>query len=118
MEFSSTIWIDLSPTPSFLSKIKSYAWLAVAGLGIVGAAHQLANMVMLIDFPGGVWCTGLAAVAVFVAMATIGVLKTRHSLGWFVWVYVPSLAVIGVFLTGGQWYFVGPICFGGSGLLP
>ena len=101
--------------PPFLSKIKLYLWLAISGLGIIGAAHQLANMVMAFDFLGTVWCTGLAAVAVFVVMATIGVLKTRHTLGRFVWVYVPSLAAVGVFLTGGQWNFVGPVCFGGFG---
>ena len=102
----------MSPTPSFSSKIKLYSWLAISGLGIIGAAHQLANMVMVFDFLGAVWCTGLAAVAIFVVMATIGVLKTRHTLGWFVWVYVPYLAAVGVFLTGGQWSFIGPVCFG------
>ena len=98
-----------------MCKIKFYLWLAVAGLGIIGAAHQLANMVMLFDFLDTVWCTGLAAIAIFVAMATIGVFKTRHILGWFVWVYVPCLAAVGVFLTGGQWGFIGPVCFGGFG---
>ena len=105
----------MPPIPSFLFKIKSYTWFAISGFGIIGAAHQLANMVMLFDFLGTVWCIGLAAVAVFVVMATIGALKIRHTLGWFMWVYVPSLTAVGAFLTGWQWSFIGPVCFGGFG---
>ena len=104
------------PTLPFFSTIKSCVWLAMVGLGTIGAAHQLANMAMLANFLGAVWCVGLAASAAFVAMATIGMLKARH-LGWFVWACVPVFAVVGVILTGGQWFSIGPICFGGSEVL-
>ena len=101
----------MSPTP-FLSKIKLYSWLAISGLGIIGAAHQLAAIVDLFNFFDSVWCSGLAMASIFIAMAAIGILKTRHSLRWYVWMYIPVLAIIGIFATDGISFFTGPVCFG------
>ena len=50
--------------------------------------------------------------SIFIAMAAIGILKTRHSLRWYVWMYIPVLAIIGIFATDGISFFTGPVCFG------
>lgn len=98
-------------TPPFLLTRKSHVWFAVSGLGIIGAAYQLANIVMLLNFPGGIWCTGLVAVATFAAMAVIGVFNVRRSLRWFVWLYVSLLTALGILLAVEGTFFIGPVCF-------
>ena len=105
----------MSSAPSFLSRIKLYSWLAISCLGIIGTAHQLAAIVNLFNLLDGVWCSGLSMVSIFIVMAAIGILKTRHSLRWYVWMYIPVLAIIGIFSTDGMSFFIGPVCFGGFG---
>ena len=51
-------------------------------------------------------------VSIFIAMAAMGILKTRHSLRWYVWMYIPVLVIIGIFSTDGMSFFIGPVCFG------
>ena len=84
----------------------AYVWLA--GVGIIGTAYQLAMIVMWLNFPGVIWCLGLAATAIFATMAAVGVWKAER----FKWWYVIPMVVIGVALTGGQAFSIGPFCFG------
>ncbi len=95
----------MHPTLLFFTR-NAYAWFA--GAGIIGAAYQLAMIVMWLNFPGVVWCLGPAATAIFATMATVGVWKAKR----FKWWYVMPMVVIGIGLTGGQAVSIGPACFG------
>ncbi len=96
----------------FLSKIKSCVWLAVSGVGIIGTAYQLSSTVSLFNLIGSVWCSQLIVVSIFIAMAAAGTFKMRRSLRWYAWAYIPVLTALGMFLTDGVSFFIGPVCFG------
>lgn len=102
----------MTTMPPLLSKIKTYAWFALSGLGIIGTAYHLTAMVNLFNLTDSIWCSGLVMVSVFIAITLIGTFKIRHSLKRYVWMYIPVLAIIGMLFINGQSFFIGPICFG------
>ena len=94
----------MHPTLLFFTKI---VYVLLAGVGIFGAALHLTMIVQWLQFPGAVWCTNLAGIAIFSTMAAVGVWKAKG----FRWWYAIPLVALGVVL-GGQMPGSGPACFG------
>ena len=91
-----------------------YVWLAVSGTGVAGTAYQLASTASLFNLIGSVWCSELAMMSIFIAMAAVGTFKISRSLRWYAWAYVPVLAAAGSLLGGGgASLLTGPVCLGG-----